>query len=142
MLRLPLVRLVDWCARHAWPVIIVALALASVSGVYAARHFAIKTDINDLFPANLPWTARANDFMKAFPQHDVLVVVDAPTTEFADAAAAKLADALAADKAHIKSLTMARGGAFFAQNALLFLPTDELARLSQAMQNGAPLIGA
>src|ERR1700675_2101212 len=75
----PLVRLVESCVRHPWPVIALALALAGFSGVYAARHFAIKTDINDLFPRELPWAQRAYAYMTAFPQRDIIVVVDAPT---------------------------------------------------------------
>src|SRR5579862_9855676 len=104
MLRSPIVRLVDLCARHAWPVIILALALTCFSGVYAARHFAIKTDPNDLFPPTLAWTERALAYMKAFPQRDILVVVDAPTEEFADAAAAKLTADLTADHEHFRTV--------------------------------------
>src|SRR5260370_1031735 len=77
MLRSPIVRLVDFCARFPWPVIVCVLGLTALSGDYAARHFAIKTDINNLFPPTLPWTQRAASYMKAFPQRDILVVVDA-----------------------------------------------------------------
>src|SRR5437867_4478866 len=139
--RPPLVRLVDLCARHPWPVIILALGLAGYCGDYAARHFAIKTDINDLFPKTLPWTERAHAYMKAFPQRDITVVVEAPSAEFADMAAATLAGALASDHDHFRSVEMAKGGPFFAQNGLLFLPTDELARQAGSMQQAAPLIG-
>ncbi len=142
MLRSPIVRLVDLCARHAWPVIVIALALSAFSGVYAARHFAIRTDINDLFPRDLPWTQRAFAFMQAFPQRDITVVVEAPTAEFADAAAAKLAAALGADHTHIRSVDAVQGGAFLARNALLYLPTDQLTRIAGRLQQSAPLIGS
>jgi len=142
MLRSPVVRLVDLCARHAWPVIILALALTCFSGVYAARHFAIKTDPNDLFPPTLAWTERASAYMKAFPQRDILVVVDAPTEEFADAAAAKLTAALAADHEHFRTVEEVQGGPFFKENGLLFMPTEEVARVALGMQGAAPLIGA
>src|ERR1043166_5851713 len=141
MLRSPLVRLVDFCARHAWPVIVAMLALAVFSGVYATRHFAIKTDINDLFPPSLAWTERAFSFMRSFPQRDITVVVDAPTAEYADAAAAKLAAALAQDQDHFSSVEQPQGGPFFAQNGLLFMPTEELTRMAGGMQQAAPLIG-
>ncbi len=141
MLKSPIVRLVDFCARCPWPVIILALALTAFSADYAARHFAIKTDINDLFPPNLSWTERASAFMKAFPQRDILVVVEAPTAEFADAASAKLAAVLAADHEHFRTVEQTQGGPFFAQNGLLFKPTEDLARTAGAMQYAAPLIG-
>ena len=98
--------------------------------------------INDLFPPTLPWTARALGFMRTFPQHDMLVVVDAPTSEFADAATAKLTEALAADKDHFTAALAPRGGQFFAQNGLLFMPTDDLAKTSQGMQKASPVIAA
>src|SRR5882762_7625265 len=104
MLRSPIVRLVDFCARFPWPGIICALAVTASSADYAARHFAIKTDINDLFPPTLAWTERASAFMKAFPQRDILVVIDAPTPEFADAAAGKLTAALATDQEHFRTV--------------------------------------
>ena len=84
MLGSSIFRTVDFCTRRAWWVIVFALALAAVSTVYATRHFAIKTDVTDLFPPDLPWTQRAFEYMKELPQPDILVVVDAPTPESAD----------------------------------------------------------
>src|SRR6266545_3704701 len=138
----PLVGLVDWCVRHAWIVIVLALVLTGFSGVYAARHFAIKTDTNELFPPDLPWTERNFAYMKAFPQRDILVVIEAPTPEFADAAAAKLGTALAADQEHFRAVEQVQGGRFFAQNGMLFMPTDEIARIAGGMQKAAPLLGS
>src|SRR5260370_5033530 len=134
MLRSPIVRLVDFCARFPWPVIVCVLGLTALSGDYAARHFAIKTDINNLFPPTLPWTQRAASYMKAFPQRDILVVVDAPSQEFADAAAAKLTAVLAGDHEHFSTVEEAQGGPFFAQNGLLFMPTEEVARVTIGVQ--------
>ena len=94
MLRSAIVGIVGFCTRRAWVVIVLAAVLAGASAVYTARHFAIKTDVTDLFPPDLPWTRRGLDFMKTFPQQNILVVVDAPTPEFAEAATGKLAQAL------------------------------------------------
>src|SRR5205085_5451233 len=74
MLRSPVVRLVELCTRHAWPVIALSAALACLCAVYTARHFAIATDIKQLFPTELPWAQRAYQFMGAFPQRDMLAV--------------------------------------------------------------------
>ncbi|TMJ61529.1 MAG: hopanoid biosynthesis-associated RND transporter HpnN [Alphaproteobacteria bacterium] len=142
MLRSSIVRLVELCTRHAWPVIVLAIALAAFCTLYTARHFAVATDIKQLFPTELPWTQRAYDFIGTFPQHDVLVIVDAPTAESADRAAAKLTAALSADTAHFKAVQQPQGGAFFARNGLLFLPSDELRRMAGEMSGAGPLIGA
>ena len=141
MLRSAIVRLVELCARHAWPVIIIAAALASVSAVYATRHFAIETDVKALFPHDLAWTQRAYQYERTFPEHGTIVVVDAPTPELVEPAAAKLAAALAADRGHIRAVHDARGGPFFARNALLFLPAEELAEVAGRLEAAAPLIG-
>src|SRR5258708_1210682 len=79
--------------------------------------------------------------MKAFPQRDILVVVDAPSQEFADAAAAKLTAVLAGDHEHFSTVEEAQGGPFFAQNGLLFMPTEEVARVTGGMMKATPLIG-
>ncbi|HLN08857.1 MAG TPA: hopanoid biosynthesis-associated RND transporter HpnN, partial [Xanthobacteraceae bacterium] len=90
MLRSSIVRVVDTCTRHPLWVILIALCLAAASGVYATRHFAIKTDIKDMFPPSLAWTQRAYAFQKDFPQQEMLAIVDAPTPELAGQAADKL----------------------------------------------------
>ena len=95
MLRSGIVRLVELCTRYAWTVIILVVALSLFSAVYAVRHFAIKTDVNNLFPSDLPWTERAYSFMAAFPQNGILVVVDAPTPELVDQATAAKSIAVA-----------------------------------------------
>ena len=141
MLRSPIVRLVELCTRHAWPVIVLSAALACFCGVYTARHFAIATDIKQLFPTELPWAQRAYQFMAAFPQHDILAVVDAPTPEMAERASARLAAALAADPAHFRAVDQPQGGRFFAENGLMFLPTEELGHIAGGMNQSAPLIG-
>jgi len=141
MLRSTIVRLVALCTRHAWPTIALALVLAALCTVYSVQHFAVATDVKQLFPAELPWVQRAYQLLDTYPQHDVLAVVDAPTPELADVAAARLTAALAADTAHFKSVQQPQGSEFFARNGLLFLPSADLQRMAGEMQDAAPLIG-
>src|SRR5215203_3254452 len=124
MLRSPIVRLVELCTRHAWPVI------------------AIATDIKELFPRDLPWTQRAYQYLEKFPEHGILVVVEAPTPELVNQASAKLTQALAADREHFRAVDAVQGSPFFARNALLYLPAQEVARIAGSMDQAAPLIGA
>src|SRR5438270_6410500 len=140
MLRSAIVRLVELCTRYAWTVIVLSMALSSLSAVYAVRHFAVKTDVNNLFPSNLPWAERAYSFMAAFPQHDILVVLDAPTPEQVEEASAKLAAALAKDHEHFRAVNEPQGGAFFARNGLLFLPKDRVAQATSGMRDAGPLL--
>ncbi|MFL5267149.1 MAG: MMPL family transporter [Stellaceae bacterium] len=140
MLRSSVFRTVDFCTRHAWWVIIFGLALAAASTVYAARHFAIKTDVTDLFPSDLPWTQRASEYSRSFPQPDILVVVDAPTPEMVEEATAKLVDALAARRDVVRTIHQPQSGEFFARNGLLYLPTAEVARVTQGLLSADPLL--
>src|SRR6187397_1286197 len=115
MLRHAIVSVVVRCTRHAWLTIIVAALLGVVSGIYAARHFAINTDINTLISPDLPWRQREIAFEKAFPQHlrSILVVLDAPTPELATQATAALVGRLSENSKLFKSVVQPGGGEFF-----------------------------
>jgi uncharacterized protein len=140
MLRSSVFRTVDFCTRRAWWVIAFALVLAAVSTDYAARHFAIKTDVTDLFPRDLPWTQRAFEYQRSFPQPDILVVVDAPTPELVEAATSRLVQALTARRDVIRAVQQPQSGEFFERNGLLYLPTGEVARLTDGLLNADPLL--
>ena len=113
---------------------------AAASAVYAARHFAIKTDVTDLFPHDLPWTQRAFEYQRSFPQPDILVVVDTPTPELVEEATTKLADALTARRDVIRAVHQPQSGRFFERNGLLYLPTGEVERLTDGLLNADPLL--
>jgi hypothetical protein len=140
MLRSSILRTVDFCNRYAWWVIVVGVALAAASSVYAVRHFAIKTDVKDLFPHDLPWTQQADEFMKAFPQPEMLVVIDAPTPELVDQASSQLAQALAHRSDRFRAVHEMQSGSFFQRNGLLYLPESEVARLTQGLVQADPLL--
>jgi uncharacterized protein len=140
MLKLIIVRIVAVCTRHPWWVVAVALVLSSASTVYAARVFAIKTDINDLISPGLPWAQRVRQFMEAFPQREILVVVDAPTPEFVEQAASKLEQALEKRPNVFPAVHQPEGGSFFERNGLLYLPTDEVQRVTDGLTRADALL--
>src|SRR5271165_3840176 len=85
------VRAIGFCATNAWQVIGLSLLLAVLSTWYAATHFSMTTDINQLISPNIDWRQREARFEKAFPQFQLIVaVVDAPTPELVDAATSAL----------------------------------------------------
>jgi hypothetical protein len=140
MLRSSILRAVDFCSRYAWSVIVIAVALAAASSIYTVRHFAIKTDVKDLFPHDLPWTQQAFEFMKAFPQPEMLVVVDGPTPELVDQASSQLAEALTRRSDRFRAVHEMQGGPFFQRNGLLYLPESEVARLTEGLVQADPLL--
>src|SRR5438477_9998125 len=129
-------------ARPAWALIVAAVALAAFCGVYATRHFAIQTDVTRLFPRNVPWTERDRKFLDTFPQHEMLVVVDAPTPEHAQRASDELPRAALNHGDHVRAVEKLQGSTFFRENSLLFLPVDRLERTTGGLQRAAPMLGA
>src|SRR5436190_846895 len=141
MLRTAIVATVTRCTRHAWLVIALATLAAVISGIYAARQFAINTDINTLISPDLPWRQREIAFEKAFPQHlrSILVVLDAPTPELATQASAALVGRLSESTSLFKSVVQPGGGEFFRKNGLLFLATAETEKIAGQIAQAEPL---
>ena len=140
MLGTVIFRLVDVCTRRAWWVLVIAALTTGFCGVYAVRNFAVNTDTKALFPPKLPWAQRAFQYMRAFPEPGIVVVVQAPTPEGVDQAASALGAALAQRKDVIRSVSEPQGGAFFAHNGLLYLPTGEVGRVTGGLAQAAPLL--
>jgi hopanoid biosynthesis associated RND transporter like protein HpnN len=107
------------------------------------RHFAITTDINKLISREPDWRKREAEFEKAFPGHfgSTLVVVNAPTAEFAARASADLVTRLRAEPRLFHSVDDIEGSEFFARNGLLFRPTEDVANFAKGLGQAAPLIG-
>jgi uncharacterized protein len=143
MLNAAIVRTVEFCTRHVWGVIILALVLAAVSGTYTVRHFSIDTNVNNLISRDLPWRKQELEYQAAFPQSRelILVVVEAPTPEQTSAATRTLAEGLSKKTDLFRSVQEEGGGAFFQQNRLLFLPTEQVARSTGQLANAEPIIG-
>ena len=83
MFRLWIKAVVDSCTRFSWLVIAIATIVAVISGDYAAKKFAINTDIGTLISPNLPWRQRELAAEKAFPQRleSILAVVNLITAD-------------------------------------------------------------
>ena len=141
MLTSIVVSIVRTCTRFATLVVIVALLLAVGASYYAARHFAINTDINKLISPDLDWRKRDNQFEHAFDREKlILAVVEAPTPELASAASKALAAKLTGDTEHFESVQPLGSGEFFEKNGLLFLPVEEVGKVAGQLEAAAPLI--
>ncbi len=141
MLTSVIVRVIDFCTRYAWQVVAVGLVLAGASGVYAARHFAISSDISALLSNDIGWRRHELAFEQAFHRFDrIFVVVEAPTPELASEATAALTQELAKNKQRFQSVTQFGGGEFFARNGLLFQSPEDLKRNLALMIQAEPLI--
>src|SRR6516225_3674452 len=140
MLKSAIVCITDICTRHPWYVIALALALSAFSAGYSERHFAIETDVNELISPDLPWAQRVKDFLKAFPQREIFVVVDAPTPELVEQAANLLERTLEANPELFPSVLQPQGGSFFERNGLLYLPIEEVKKAADGLTRARSLI--
>lgn len=134
--------IVNACALHAWLTIAVAAIIGIASGVYAYQNFAITTDIANLLSPNLEWRQRELAFTKAFPERfdTILAVVEAPTPELADLASSALVERLSGQTEYFRSVRDLAGGPFFTRNAFLYLPADDVARITGQLTEAEPLI--
>jgi uncharacterized protein len=120
--------------------IVLALALSAASAVYTVRNFAIKTDINELISPHLPWIQHVSQFLDAFPQREILVVVDAPTPELTEQATNKFAQALEAQPNLFRTVHQPQSGSFFEHNGLLYLPIEDVRRATDGLAKADALL--
>jgi uncharacterized protein len=140
MLRSTIVQIVDFCTRHAWRVILVGATLGLLSAGYAAKHFAITTDITRLISDDVPWTKRIAAFDSEFPQWGIMAVVEAPTPELASQATTTLTEALTTRSDVVRAIRRPGGGTFFERNGLLFLSREQLARMTTGLIDAQPIL--
>ncbi|MDN5005139.1 MMPL family transporter [Bradyrhizobium sp. GCM10027634] len=141
MLQSVVVAIVRACTRFASLVVVLGLLLAVGAGYYTSRHFAINTDINSLIAQNLDWRQRDQQFDRAFDRDaTILAVVEATTPEMATAAADALFAKLKDNKTEFQSMQQLGTGEFFEKNGLLFLPTEEVSKITGQFESAAPLI--
>ena len=128
------------CTRHPWPVIVIAAVLAIISAVYTATHFAITTDTDQLLPKDLQWRQHELAYREAFPQDQILVVVQGPTTELVEMAADRLAAELRTRHDRFSSVRRPQGSDFLQRSALLFPPVDQVTDTVGWLGTAKPLI--
>ena len=140
MLTSAVLQMVSFCIRHPWPVICIAAVLAIGSALYTATHFAINTDTDQLLPKDLPWRQHELAYRDAFPQDQMLAVVQGPTTELVEMAADRLAAELEMRDDRFSSVRRPQGGEFVQRSALLFLPVDQVTEVARRLAASRPLI--
>src|SRR5258708_490540 len=86
--------------------------LAIRSALYTVTPFAITTDTDQLLPQDLPWRQHEQAYRDAFPQDQILVVVQGPTTELVKMAADRLAAELWTRHDRFSSVRRPQGGEF------------------------------
>jgi hopanoid biosynthesis associated RND transporter like protein HpnN len=127
-------RLVAWCIRRAWVVVLVTLALTAGGAYLTATRFAIDTDTNNLFTPNVKWRQNESLLLKSFPQLDeiIVAVIDAKTPQQADDAAAKLFKGLQGQPL-ISRVWRPDDHEYFRENGILFLSKEQVKRTTASL---------
>ena len=120
MINSAIVRIVDFCARYRWMIVIVGTLLALGAAAFDAARFSINADIEGLISQDLPWHQRELQLLHAFPEKGILVVVKAATAESAEQATNALAQTLSKNPDLFSTVEQLDSGDFFERNGLLF----------------------
>src|SRR5262249_50710757 len=115
MLETALVKIVAFCSRKPWPVLILALVVTLLSARYVGVHFAINTDIGKLISEKLDWRQNQIAYEKTFStdKGTIVAVLDGPSPEVTEDAARRLATALLQAKTYINDVRLLTSDDFF-----------------------------
>lgn len=135
---------VAWSERRALLLILLSVLLTASAGAFTARHLAMDTDTANMISPDLPWRKDLAHFNGLFPQNTGLLVVmiDGKTPDAAEDAAAALFAKIEPRKDLFATARRADGGPFFEKYGLLFLPTDQVQKIANAVIEAQPFIGS
>ncbi|WP_432740432.1 MMPL family transporter [Methylobacter sp. G7] len=128
---------------HPIAVLSIVVILSIFALQYTVGHLSINTDTEELIAPDAPFQQNRRNYEKAFSQdmHTLLLVVESATPELTKAATKRLQRLLSANKNDFDSAYIPNDNAFFRQNGLLYLDTDELQTLSTNLSLAQPFIG-
>ncbi len=120
-----------------------SLALVALSIFYLAQNIRIDTDTEDMLSASLPFRQNAIAIDKAFPSLEdrLLIVIEAPGADRADAAARVLSERLREHPELFRDVSSNAADPFLDKNGLLYLPLQELNELAARLSAAQPFLG-
>jgi uncharacterized protein len=140
MINSAIVRVVDFCARRKWTIILAGSLLLVGATAFDIARFSINADVESLISQKLPWHQRQLELAKAFPQRGIVAVVKAPTAENAELATDELAQALSKNTKLFPHVGQPESGDFFEHNGLLFASPAEVKQTTDGLITARPLL--
>ena len=139
MLTSIVVSIVRTCTCFATLVVVLSLILAIGASYYAAHNFSINTDINKLISPNLDWRKRDNQFEHAFDREKlILAVVEVPTPEALQRRGQGAGCKTVGRHREFRMVQQLGSGEFFEKNGLLFLPVEEVGKVTGQLKRPRP----
>ncbi|WP_374374632.1 MMPL family transporter [Dongia sp.] len=136
--------IVAWSVRYARSFVLGMLLLTAAAGTYTARNISFDTDTTNMISPDLSWRQELAKFNALFPQNIglLVVMVDGQTPDIAEDAAAALFERIQARPDLFATARRPDGGAFFQRDGLLFLPTEQVQKIANAVIEAQPFIGS
>lgn len=136
-------RLTALSAERPWALVALIGAITALAAWFAATHFAMTTDTGALISSKVQWRQDEAAIDRAFPNltQSMLVIIDGDTPELAEQGAARLAERLATDKTHFRSVKRPDGGGWFNRQGVLFGSVEEVRATTQGLIQAQPLLG-
>ncbi len=133
---------VRWVARHAGPVLILAILTSGIALHYAVNHLGVNTDTADMIARDLDWRQTYIDYKRRFPlfNDNLTLVIDAGAPEAAESAARNLATRLQRETGLIEWLYAPALDSFFSTNGLLYLDEPALVDMTDRLAQMQPLL--
>ena len=138
--------LARWAAlvhRAAWLVAIIAVLSAIAGGIFVVRNVGINTDTSEMLSRKLEFLRLSAEMKAAFPmlEENLVIVIDAPTPERAERAAARIAAGIRERSELFPSVYHPQADRFFRRNGLLLIPIDELELIVERIAAAQPFLG-
>jgi len=120
-----------------------SLLLVALSIFYLAQNIRIDTDTEDMLSASLPFRQDAIAIDEAFPSLEdrLLIVIEAPDADRADAAARTLSTRLREQPALFRDVSSNAADPFLDRHGLLYLSLEELNELAARLSAAQPFLG-
>src|SRR5262249_21784533 len=133
-------RIVGFCSTHSLLITLIVLLLGTASGIYAASHLGIETDMTRLISPQVGWRLSEEALDRAFPQDVDLIaaVVGAPSDALAVDAADALPQRLKGRSDRFREVRAPDGGAFLPRAGLLVLPPERVGKATAQLRQSCP----
>ncbi|MDI2112055.1 MMPL family transporter [Commensalibacter nepenthis] len=137
-------RVVAFCSRHTWFVILFYIVIAIASSWVAYKNLEITTDTSKMFSSSMDWKKRSDQMSKDFPQREYLLVAlfESKIPEEGELSAQALVNKLKNDKKHFYFVESLQNDPFLVRNGLLFLPTPLLDKTLNNIIQAQPFLSS
>jgi len=129
-------------SRRPWWVVLATILLTALAA-FAASRLTVDTSTEEILSGELPFRQIESDYDRLFPEEDLAVaVVDASTSNEADAATRELVELLEARPQSFERVEAGGSSPYFIRNGLLFLSVDEIVETGDEIRQARRLLTA